>query len=162
MGCAGAGKSTLARRLGAALDLPVVHLDRHFWRPGWVEPPREEWRAEQELLLAGDGWVADGNYGNTLDIRLRRADTMVLIDLPRRTCLRRVLWRSLRDHGRDTQAPGCPERFDLAFIRYVWRFRRVSLPRVLDGLAAHPHVVVLRSRRDVERFLATAAAAGTR
>jgi len=38
IGCAGAGKSTLARKLGAITGLPVIHLDREHWRPGWVEP----------------------------------------------------------------------------------------------------------------------------
>ena len=35
IGCGGAGKSTLARQLGEKLNLPVVHLDKLFWLPGW-------------------------------------------------------------------------------------------------------------------------------
>jgi adenylate kinase family enzyme len=45
LGCSGAGKSTLARILGHRFGLPVIHLDQHYWRPGWVEPSKEEWRA---------------------------------------------------------------------------------------------------------------------
>jgi adenylate kinase family enzyme len=36
IGSPGAGKSTLARELGAALGLPVYHLDRLLWRPHWT------------------------------------------------------------------------------------------------------------------------------
>ena len=42
IGCPGAGKSTLSRQLGEKLGLPVIHLDRLFWKPGWVESTREE------------------------------------------------------------------------------------------------------------------------
>ena len=43
IGPSGAGKSTLARQLGAITGLPVVHLDREFWRAGWVPTPDAEW-----------------------------------------------------------------------------------------------------------------------
>ena len=82
-GNSGSGKSTLARQLAAVTGLEVIHLDRHFWRPGWVETPAEEWRATQALLLAGEGWVAEGNYDSTLDIRCARADCVVYLDPPR-------------------------------------------------------------------------------
>ena len=31
IGSCGAGKSTLAKSLGEKLDLPVIHLDAHYW-----------------------------------------------------------------------------------------------------------------------------------
>lgn len=54
IGCAGSGKSTLARRLAAKTGLPAVHLDQHYWRPGWVEPPREEWQARAAALAGAE------------------------------------------------------------------------------------------------------------
>lgn len=54
IGGPGSGKSTLAVRLGAALGLPVVHLDAHFWRPGWQESPRAEWADRVAELAAGE------------------------------------------------------------------------------------------------------------
>jgi adenylate kinase family enzyme len=53
-GMAGAGKSTFARQLSAKTGLPAIHLDVHFWKPGWVEPSDTEWRAVQTELLAGE------------------------------------------------------------------------------------------------------------
>jgi adenylate kinase family enzyme len=43
IGSGGSGKSTLARQLGEKLEINVLHLDSLFWKPGWVETPREEW-----------------------------------------------------------------------------------------------------------------------
>jgi hypothetical protein len=81
-GLAGAGKSTFSLALAARTGLPVIHLDLHFWKPGWVAPSQTEWRGKQCGVLAGDAWIADGNYPQTLDLRLERADTVVFLDLP--------------------------------------------------------------------------------
>ena len=63
LGCGGAGKSTLARRLGAATGLPVVHLDGLYWQPGWVAMERAAWRRTVENEIAKDAWIIDGNFG---------------------------------------------------------------------------------------------------
>ena len=46
-GMAGSGKSTFSRSLAAKTGLPVIHLDLHFWKPGWVAPSEPEWRDKQ-------------------------------------------------------------------------------------------------------------------
>ena len=51
MGCAGCGKSTLAKELGQILILPVYHLDVYYWQPGWVETEKEIFIAKQEEIL---------------------------------------------------------------------------------------------------------------
>src|SRR5204862_4664583 len=79
-GLAGSGKSTFSRSLAAKTGLPLIHLDIHFWKPGWVEPSEAEWREKQRGLLAGDAWIVDGNYHETLDLRLERADTILFLD----------------------------------------------------------------------------------
>jgi adenylate kinase family enzyme len=79
-GMAGSGKSTFSRALSAKTGLPLIHLDIHYWKPGWVKPSNDEWREEQRQLLAGDAWIVDGNYHETLELRLERADTVVFLD----------------------------------------------------------------------------------
>src|SRR5689334_13741303 len=37
-GMMGSGKSTFARALAARTGLPLIHLDLHYWKPGWVRP----------------------------------------------------------------------------------------------------------------------------
>jgi adenylate kinase family enzyme len=158
IGSGGAGKSTLAARLGARLGLPVVHLDALYWRPGWVPTPPDEWRRRVATLAAGEAWVMDGNYGGTLDLRLVACDAVVFLDLPRLVCVWRVVRRWLRYAGRPRpdMAPGCPERLTGEFLAWVWTYPHRRRPEVLRRLAALPadrRVVVLRSRADVARFL---------
>ncbi len=81
IGSGGAGKSTVSRRIAAATGLPLVHLDRLYWHPGWVATPAAEWEQVVRDVVAGDRWVIDGSYGGTLALRLAAADT---VDLPRR------------------------------------------------------------------------------
>jgi adenylate kinase family enzyme len=156
VGPGGAGKSTFASELGRRTGLPVVHLDRHYWKPGWTATPREDWAALQAQLLAGDAWIADGNYGATFDVRFARADTVIVLAPPRLTCVAAVLRRWVRHRGRDVQAAGCPERVTLEFLRWIWRYPAESRPRLdgaLDRHSAHLQIVELRSRRAAAAFL---------
>jgi adenylate kinase family enzyme len=86
IGSGGAGKSTLSRCLQKLLGIPLVHLDSIFWKPGWVETPRPEWKRIVCELVQGDSWIMDGNYSGTLDIRIDACDTIIFLDLPRTTC----------------------------------------------------------------------------
>ncbi len=161
IGCGGAGKSRLARGLAGALDLPLIHLDREYWRPGWIEPTPSDWEKRVKELCAGQQWILDGNYGGTMELRLAHADTAILLDLPTTTCLLGVIGRRLRWRGRTRPdlPTGCPESLDLAFIRYVLAYRRTRRPVVLERLARFDgDVVVLTSRRSARRYAAAARA----
>lgn len=158
IGSGGAGKSTFARSLGAATGLPVVHLDANFWRPGWDPTPAVEWAERVSVLLQPRRWIMDGNFGGTLELRLAACDTVVLLDMPRIICLRRALrrWWQYRQESRPDMTPGCAERIDFGFLRWIWRYPTASLPKVLDKLSRLPagvHVVRLQSPQEVDEFL---------
>ena len=126
IGSPGAGKSTLAREIAARTRLPLHHLDRMHWLPGWTERDRDEGRAELADILAQDRWIIDGNYGSILAMRLARADTVVWLDYPTHLCLWRVLkrWWHYRGTNRPDMTEGCPERLDPEFLLYVLTFRQ--------------------------------------
>jgi len=160
IGSGGAGKSTFATRLGERTGLPVIHLDAAYWRPGWVEPPADEWRRTVEALLARDAWIMDGNFGATLELRLASCDTAIFLDRSRWVCLWRIARRTLRFYGqtRPDMGPGCAESVDWEFLRWIWRYPLDSRPKVLATLAAAcsgKAVVALRTEREVETFLAS-------
>src|SRR5262249_39573207 len=158
IGCSGAGKSTFARTLARQTNLPLIHLDREFWRPGWVETPRGEWRAKVIELVARETWIMEGNYGSSLDLRLPRADTVIWFDYPRHRCLWRVVKRVVMPYGqvRPDMPPECPEQIDLAFPRWIWNFNRRERPALLQKLAAsgrHRTPIIFRNDSDAAQFL---------
>jgi adenylate kinase family enzyme len=159
VGCAGAGKSTFARRLAPLTGLPLVHLDRLFWGPGWVPTERPAWRAKVEALVAEPSWILDGNYKSNMDLRIAAADLVLFFDLPRTLCIWRVVKRSTvyRGRNRPDLPAGCPERLELDFLRWIWSYPAVLRPIVLARLAeAPPGSAVIRFRRsaEAEAFLA--------
>lgn len=157
VGSGGSGKTTFARRLGERTGIPVIHLDQHYWQPGWVPMSRNDWEARQLDLVAGARWIIDGNYGGSFDVRFKRADTVIVLALPRWLCLVRALQRTGRNRGRDIQAAGCPERLELAFLRWVWRYPVDGRPRLNAAIERHQdhlRVIELSSPGQVGRFLA--------
>ena len=157
IGSGGAGKSTLAKVLAERTGLPLFHLDRIYWRPSWIDTPREEWHAMLRSILAGERWIMDGNYRGTLELRIPYADTIVFLAFPRWLCIWRVLKRYVmhRNRTREDMGAGCPERLNWEFLVFLWRYPADGIPKVLDLLAAHPHkkVHILRSPRDIAGFL---------
>lgn len=157
LGCAGAGKTHLARKLTEITGLPLVHLDREYWQPGWRKPDRTQWEATARRLADEPRWIMDGQYLGTLPVRLARADTVVFLDVPRRICLRRVLVRTLANLGRARaeMREGCPERFDWGFLEYIWAYPHVHRPRVVQALRGFDGALtVCRTQRDVADCLA--------
>lgn len=156
LGSGGAGKSTFARRLGPILDLPVIHLDLHYWNPGWVETEKAEWAEKVHRLAAGDAWVMDGNYSGTLDVRLPRAEAVVLLDPPSWRCIWRIYKRRFSSEPRSDIPTECPDRINLEFLWWVATYPRRSRPRVEKRMIERPDLPfrVLRSDREVDGFLA--------
>ena len=157
IGCGGAGKSTLARKLGEVLDLPVVHLDKLFWKPNWVETSREEFDALLAQELAKDKWIMDGNFNRTMPERIKRCDTIIYLDFSRVVCLMGVVKRVITTYGtvRPDMGEGCPERIDFEFMKWVWNFnknKRESYYKMLNEVEGI-ETIVLKNRCAVKLFL---------
>jgi adenylate kinase family enzyme len=160
LGPAGSGKSTLASLIAERTALPVIHMDLLFWRPGWTPAPREEALRDLETVIRRDEWILEGNFieNGLRDDRFVRADTVIFLDFPRRTCFWRLFLRLARDRDRSRSdlPQGCAEGFDLDLLRWVWAYPKIDRPRVLAILARLDRAEVhhLHSRVEVERFLA--------
>ena len=168
IGSGGAGKSTLARQLGAALELPVIHLDTEYWRPGWVETPKDEWQRKVEALSLDDRWIIDGNYSGTMHLRLAKAETVIFLDYPWPLCLWRVLRRQTiyRGRTRPDLTPGCIERLEWEFLKWICidfpRHSRVRILRLLEEHGQHTRIITHHSPGETRRMLAGLAVKDTR
>jgi adenylate kinase family enzyme len=152
IGCGGAGKTALALEVGRILDLPLVHIDSHHWRDSGA--PSEAWPATHRELISGESWVIDGMKPGMLAQRLGRAETVVFLDLPRRTCLRGVVERRIRFRRDPRPELGRPDRLTIAYLAWVWRFARDVRPLILDALGSCScEVVSLRSRREIDAYI---------
>jgi adenylate kinase family enzyme len=158
IGCGGSGKSSLARRMGATLNIAVRHLDSWYWKSEWSARSKDEWAVVHERLCSGSTWILDGNYGGTMDSRLRSADTVIFLDLPGWRCLWGAVRRYWQYRGevRPELPGGCPERLTVEYIKWIWTYRRLRRPRILrrlEELESEKKVVILDSDRAVETFL---------
>jgi adenylate kinase family enzyme len=164
IGGSSTGKTTLSRELASLLGVPHIELDALHHDAGWQEAPADvlQARVDAALAAAPDGWVVDGNYHGKLGTYvLERADTVVFLDLPLRTALRRVTWRTLRRSiTREELWNGNRESFRIAFSRdsIVWWVirnhgsHRKKWPKRVAPLT-HLQVIRLRSAGQVRDWL---------
>jgi adenylate kinase family enzyme len=85
LGCAGSGKTILARQLGERTGAPVICLDA-IWQPHWKEKDVPTFRTLVQKAHAGEEWISDDNFAlATFDIRLPRATLVIWLERPRCT-----------------------------------------------------------------------------
>jgi len=157
IGSGGAGKSTMARRLHDATGIEVIHLDKVFWRPNWVETPKDEWEKTVENLLKKDSWIMDGNFGGTLETRIAACDTVIFLDLPRTVSVRQAFTRFLfyQENSRPDMAEGCGEKFDLEFYKWIWDYPKRTKPKVealIKQFQDTKEIIRLTSKKEIEDF----------
>jgi len=162
LGCCGAGKTSLARQLHSITQIPIIHLDQEYWRPNWIETPKEEWIGIVEELANRETWIMDGNFSSTFHLRIPRADTIIYLDRSTPTCLWRVCKRIFTYYRkvRPDMGAGCPERFDFEFLQYVLTFNRrerKKLLRVVETSKDSKRTFVFQNDEEINAFLANSA-----
>ena len=156
---AGAGKSTLAKEIGKLLGIEVCHLDRLYWRPGWIEASNEEFEKAQREILKQDQWLIEGNYSSTFSLRSEKADTIVYIEHSIYVCFYRVIKRWLTNLGstRSDMAEGCPEKLDWKFIKFIattyYPRKKMMATRLVQFQKEGKTVFILKSNKEIVAFL---------
>jgi adenylate kinase family enzyme len=159
IGNGGGGKTTLARQLAAARCIPLHHVDRLQFKPGWQRTPDEELRVAHDAIVVQERWIIDGWGGWPLiEERFRRADTIVLVDLPLARhywwAIKRQLTSGLRDtDDRPENCPLLPRTWEMMRVLwYVHKELRPSLLRLVDAYAPGRAVHRLESADALRRF----------
>ena len=168
VGSSGAGKSTLARAIAKSLGVPYVELDAFMHQPGWKPRPDDEFMDEVDRATSGAGWVVDGNYRRFVieGPVWKRADTVVWLDLPKRTVMRQVVARTVRraatrevlwNGNREPLSNFVSRDPDDNIILWTWVKYEEFVKRYADAMA-DPRwqgmtFVRLRSHADARRWL---------
>lgn len=155
IGSGGSGKSTFAQKLGKKLSLPVIHLDSLFWKPNWERVSKEEWLKIQDEIVKGKGWIIDGNYKSTMDIRLAAADTIIFLDFPKWLCLWRAIKRRFTYHKKTRADLGGDnyERTTWQFIWWIFNYPRQEVLAKLAALEDTKQIIQVKSPHQLETFL---------
>jgi adenylate kinase family enzyme len=127
--------------------LEVIELDKLFWQPGTLPTPLKQWADIQQELVERPTWIMDGDLGpyDVIALRLRSADTVIVLDTSRWRCT----WRALRRSR---------ERAD--FWKWLWTWRRRHWPQLQTAIAIEApqaNVVVVHGHRAIQRLVDTAA-----
>ncbi len=163
-GTSGAGKTSLAARLGQALELPHVEIDALFHGAGWM--PRQSFTCEVETFSAQPSWVTEWQYNSVRALLAERADLLVWLDLPRATVMRQVIARTVGRRLRrqrlwngNIEPPlwtifTDPEHI----VRWAWTTHAKSAQRVSILAEQRPDLMIvrLRSWREVRHWLSGA------
>ncbi len=153
IGCPGAGKSTFSRALADVTGIELYHLDLIWHKPDRTNIPRDEFDAKLNDIMAKESWIIDGNYGRTLEMRLKKCDTVFLLDFPLEVCLTGAMSRVGKKRD---DMPWIEEELSDDFKQWIMDFPEKQLPMIhdlLDKYGENKNVVVLKSRHQAESCL---------
>jgi adenylate kinase family enzyme len=168
VGNSGSGKSRLAARLAETLAVPYIELDSIHHLADWQPIDPDRFLEQVAGLTAGSTWVIDGNYRTVVvdGPVWERADTVVWLDLPRRTVMRQVIGRTLRRTvRRDELWNGNREPLRNLYswdphksvIRWSWTQHAKYRQRFAEAMSSprfdHLDFVRLTSHADADRLL---------
>ena len=145
IGCPGSGKTTFAEKLNKITGLPLYYLDAIWHKPDKTHIPREEFDRRLSEIFAADEWIIDGNYGRTVEMRLKECDTVFLFDLP-----------ANRLGKKRYEMPWIEKELDPEFETYIKGFASDSLPRLyelIEKYGMEKQVVIFKSRKEADDFL---------
>ena len=154
MGYVGSGKTYLSQHLSKKYDIPVLHLDEIYFDKDWRPVEKTSVLAQTAEFISRDGWIVDGFYRDLLmEERLEKADMIVLLLLPRVTCMMRALKRT-KSRARE----GYKNDLNWWFIKFTLFGCRTKARRETYSHIAREYrdkTAVLRSRRQTKAFLAS-------
>lgn len=157
IGPSGSGKSFLAKELGRLFNLPVYHIDLHFWQRGWQKPPdKDAWLLEIENETKKESWIIDGTYLDTLENRFNRSDLVIYLNLETEICIESAIKRHLlkRDDFPAYLQNRSPEDLDrlLDIINNWYAKNEKEVESLLESYAKDKHLRFC-TRKEVDDFI---------
>lgn len=159
-GNAGGGKSTLAKQLAEATNLPLYSLDKIKYQSGGLEVPHADYLTIHSGIISQEEWIIDG-FGCVPSAweRFAAADTLIFVDLPLLTHGRWVTKRLLK--GLFVNPEGWPAdspilKGTINSYRVLWLCHRKLTPayrKIVSESMQSKCVHHLKSPRAISDFL---------
>ncbi|HWZ21840.1 MAG TPA: hypothetical protein VNW06_04260 [Cytophagaceae bacterium] len=97
IGNGGTGKSTLAQKMGTALNINVTYIDLVMWDKNWDRTPEKVFTKKLAKITAEKDWIIEGwGYHSTIAQRIEKADVVIYLQFPLAFCLKSVLERNTK------------------------------------------------------------------
>lgn len=152
IGCPGAGKSTFSRTLHELTGLPLYHLDLLYWNSDKTTVRKEVFIERLQDVIALDKWIIDGNYGSTMEMRIKECDTVFFLDFPVEVCIDGIQQRQGKPRP---DMPWIETEDDNEFIEFIKNYNSQSRPKVLELLKKYDKkdIVIFKSRKDIDDYI---------
>lgn len=152
IGCPGSGKSTFSKALHEKTNLPLYHLDMLYWNSDRTTVSKEVFRERLQSVLVLNKWIIDGNYGSTIEMRLKECDTVFFLDYPLEVCIDGV--RQRKGTVR-TDMPWIETEDDEEFLQFIRDFEKRSRPKIIELLNEYKdkNIIIFKSRENADGYL---------
>jgi adenylate kinase family enzyme len=157
IGSPGSGKSTFSLKLGDILNIPVYHLDKIYWSEKWVRKSETMYLADLNNVMKEDDFIIDGDYFNSLNKRLVKANLIIWLKINRARCILNILHRIFhcrKEKDRQDITLNCKEKINLTFLKEVWNYQKKSYIRLrMIKSKKYVHLITLNNYHEITLFL---------
>ena len=152
-GCPGCGKSSLARDLHEKTGLPLVQLDKIWWKPDQTHITREEFDSRLQKILHGEKWIVDGDYSRTYELRISACDTIIFLDFSEEACMAGIQERIGKCRP---DLPWTENQLDPELVKEVANYRKDKRPKLYSLIEKYPdkQVYIFKTRAQAQDWIA--------
>ena len=153
IGCPGSGKSTFSKSLHNITKIPLYHLDMLFWNEDKTTVEKSVFIDRLLKIIENSEWIIDGNYSSTMELRMKKCDTVIFLDYPPDVCLNGIKDRKGKPRSDMPWIEG--DEDDAEFIEFIKNYNSHSRPEVMELLKRYSHkdIYIFSNRMQAEKFL---------
>ena len=154
IGCPGSGKSTFSRALHALTGIQLFHLDKMNWNADRTTVEKAVFLERLTDVIKEDEWIIDGNYGSTIELRMKSCDTVIFLDYPLDICFDGIRSRKGKERS-DMPWIENEDEEDAEFIEFIKNYNSQSRPKVMALLEKYSdrEIYIFSSRDEADGFL---------
>ena len=153
IGPPGAGKSTFSRSLASIIKIPLVHLDNIFWKADGSHIDKAEFRDIVQKVMESDAWILDGDYSSTLEMRIKKCDTVFFLSYPKEICLEGI---KARVGKKREDLPWIEKELDPEFMDWAENWEKNKLHILLSVIEKYKdtkQIIIFHGRSEADNYL---------